>query len=221
MADLFYWQNNNYIFFRSFHVHLNTNIITECLFGDTIRQINDTFDLSCSCGYVTLINASSAKHCRSRSTDMLNDGVGDNTADKMMDIERSSSSPDNLLSFDGSNNRDDLVEISDDNLNIDNSDIINKSDSNGIDGGLISRGTSTTSNVAMDTQNLSDSWTPLELCYGIPLFDEDVNADVTRKVLFFSCIFFFFIRLHFTQNGSLLTFIYTGFVIITEHFFSV
>ena len=122
---------------------------------------------------------------------MLNDGVGDNTADKMMDIERSSSSPDNLLSFDGSNNRDDLVEISDDNLNIDNSDIINKSDSNGIDGGLISRGTSTTSNVAMDTQNLSDSWTPLELCYGIPLFDEDVNADVTRKVLFFSYIFFF------------------------------
>ena len=120
---------------------------------------------------------------------MLNDGVGDNTADKMMDIERSSSSPDNLLSFDGSNNRDDLVEISDDNLNIDNSDIINKSD--GIDGGLISRGTSTTSNVAMDTQNLSDSWTPLELCYGIPLFDEDVNADVTRKVLFFSYIFFF------------------------------
>ena len=152
---------------------------------------------------------------------MLNDGVGDNTADKMMDIERSSSSPDNLLSFDGSNNRDDLMEISDDNLNIDNSDIINKSDSNGIDGGLISRGTSTTSNVAMDTQNLSDSWTPLELCYGIPLFDEDVNADVTRKVLFFSYIFFFFVRLHFTQNGSLLTFIYTGFVIITEHFFSV
>ena len=123
---------------------------------------------------------------------MLNDGVGDNTADKMMDIERSSSSPDNLLSFDGSNNRDDLVEISDDNLNIDNSDIINKSDSNGIDGGLISRGTSTTSNVAMDTQNLSDSWTPLELCYGIPLFDEDVNADVTRKVLFFRIFFFFF-----------------------------
>ena len=122
---------------------------------------------------------------------MLNDSVGDNTADKMMDIERSSSSPDNLLSFDGSNNRDDLVEISDDNLNIDNSDIINKSDSNGIDGGLISRGTSTTSNVAMDTQDLSDSWTPLELCYGIPLFDEDVNADVTRKVLFFSYIFFF------------------------------
>ena len=28
----------------------------------------------------------------------------------------------------------------------------------------------------------SSVWTPLQLCYGIPLFDEEINADVTRKV---------------------------------------
>lgn len=124
---------------------------------------------------------------------MLNDSiveiVGDNT-DNSMDIETS----DNLLSFDG-NNRDDLTDTSDDNI-VDSNDSIRIGNSNDNDGddGLISRGTSTTNNAAMDTQHLSpsDSWTPLQLCYGIPLFDEDVNADVTRKVFCFSVFFLFF-----------------------------
>ena len=114
---------------------------------------------------------------------MLNDvgveTVGNNTNESMMDIETRSN--DDLLDI-----SDEDITDSSDNIRINNNS--NNDDDDGVD--LVSRATSTASNVAMDTQQ-SDSWTPLQLCYGIPLFDEDVNADVTRKVFIsLFCIFF-------------------------------
>ena len=150
---------------------LRTHAHTDCSFSDTIREINDTFELACSCGYVTLIDASSTKYSKSRNTDALNGGAEDISND--MDLETTTA--DNLLSLECSNESE-LVAITDDNI-IDSDSIrnINSGDK------LVCRGTITPSN-AVEASTLSESWTPLQLCYGIPLFDEEVNADVTRKV---------------------------------------
>lgn len=44
------------------------------------------------------------------------------------------------------------------------------------------------------SQDASNAWVPLQLCYGIPLFDGDLNEEITRKVEIF-----FLLTIYFSQ----------------------
>eukprot|EP00111_Clytia_hemisphaerica_P023891 TCONS_00070365-protein len=112
-------------------------------YTETIQNINQQFDLSCSCGYVTLINTASSKHSKSRGS-----------------IDRLNSDPD-------------IIDLSP-NDSFDNIQRLN-SNSSSIDNLLVE-------SVAVNGLNNAD-WIPLELCYGIPLFDDELNIEVTRKMV--------------------------------------
>jgi Protein of unknown function (DUF1390). len=129
---------------------LFTFFSTDVPYAETIRDINTAFDLSCSCGYVTLINSSSSKHSKSRHSSM----------DALNVYTETDDSTNNLLSYDGENNS----------FN-----------------GLSSKTNCDNTIVTSSVHSLDGSaWMPLQLCFGIPLFDDDLNIKVTRKVIHFS-----------------------------------
>ena len=105
-----------------------------------LQNINSSFDLSCTFGYITLLNISSQIHAKTHT----------------YMISRTSM---------------DMLEQA--------SDIghLQKDDTNSSQGA-----SETGSSLSHSNEQNPSSWMPLQLCYGIPLFDLELNESVTKKV---------------------------------------
>ncbi|XP_057314179.1 protein FAM91A1-like isoform X2 [Hydractinia symbiolongicarpus] len=122
---------------------------TDHPYESILQSINLTFDLSCSCGYITLLNLSSRKHCRRTSKNMML--VTNNNFNKL-------SSNDNLL-------QSDLL-----------GDLLGEPE--------VLESKRDPKQETDRSENISDRmWYPLQLCYGVPLFDAALNEEITRKMI--------------------------------------
>jgi len=106
---------------------------------ETVQNIENSFDLSCSCGYITLLNTSSHKHSK---------------RNKYTSIYTSQSSKSVVTSTEDFNK------------------IENEATEIGIE------------DIEMNNEEVDTScWFPLQICYGIPLFDDKLNEEVTKKII--------------------------------------
>ena len=117
-----------------------------------LDSINSTFELSYTCGYVTLINQASQKHSKLKryvspyvSSTILNNEQSETSSEDGF-IKLTNDLPDNINS--NNSNNADLLDICITNSNITDSEI----------------------------------WLPLQISFGIPLFDHQLNEKITRKV---------------------------------------
>lgn len=122
-------------------------------YAETLQEVNNAFDLTCTCGYVTLINMKSKKNVKLRRG--LN---GVNTEPEIYN-EYETNGGGIVLSESLSSN-DELLIIKD--LEPEKSRSVSSLES------------------SQDPSNCT--WLPLQLCYGIPLFDGDLNEEITKKV---------------------------------------
>ena len=120
---------------------------------ETLDSINSTFELSCTCGYVTLINQASQKHSK------LKRYVSPYVSSTILNNEQSeTSSEDGFIKL-----TDDLPDNSNSNNSNNNADFLD---------------------ICITKSSITDSeiWLPLQISFGIPLFDHQLNEKITRKV---------------------------------------
>lgn len=128
-------------------------LFSESPYAETLKAVNKAFALTCTCGYLTLINLTSKKNMKTRRgmNDMNLESVVGSDSEVEGVLSEASSSSDELL-----------VKKLD----------LEKSKS-------VSSLENSYSSCNSDVSNL---WVPLHLCYGIPLFDGQLNEEITKKV---------------------------------------
>ena len=133
-------------------------------FTDSLQAVHKAFDLSCTCGYVTLINLKSTKNAKTRRG--MNSSIDITQTMPLKGIE-DDDAPLNEHSY---NSDEQLVRT----LEMEKSKSVTS----------LENGDESTSSL-----ETSSTWLPLQLCYGIPLFDGELNKEITKKVRFISTIF--------------------------------
>ena len=120
---------------------------SESPYSESLRSIDDLFDLKTTCGYVTLLNIFSKK--RNVSTTIPVDAC--------------------ILTEN---------EFNDDKEYI---DVANTNNIQGFNSQCSQDSVKSTANI---NDNDDESvWMPLQICYGIPLFDDNLNIEITRKLV--------------------------------------